>query len=306
MTRAFTLGGREYTVLLMTPLQQTDADLRQIAVVLLGVFPFALLLARRHRLSAGAAGAGADRPAAADRTTASRPIDLNERLGPPHPATKSAGWRRTINEMIARLERSFAEIRRFTADASHELRTPIAVIKGRRGSRTAAQSARRRAAFRERAGDILDEREHRTKLTDSVADAFPRGRRHPRFATEPVISWAAAVRGRAETMRPAGGGEGQSTVRVRRTRWPSCRSPRTTLRGCGRSPTTCWTTPSSTRRRGRRRWVHGRGRAGRGRRADGPRQRHRRSPRNICRTSSTASTASTKPAAAKPAARGWV
>ena len=37
---------------------------------------------------------------------------------------------RTINEMIARLESSFKRISEFTADASHELKTPICALKG--------------------------------------------------------------------------------------------------------------------------------------------------------------------------------
>jgi signal transduction histidine kinase len=35
-----------------------------------------------------------------------------------------------LNDMLARLERSFGAVRRFGADAAHELRTPLTILKG--------------------------------------------------------------------------------------------------------------------------------------------------------------------------------
>lgn len=37
---------------------------------------------------------------------------------------------RTFNSMISRLEKSFAQIKRFTSDASHELKTPLTILRG--------------------------------------------------------------------------------------------------------------------------------------------------------------------------------
>ena len=72
----------------------------------------------------------------------------------------------TLNGMFARLDDAFQRVSRFTADASHELRTPVAII------RTAAEVCRRRprteAEYVETLDRILAETERTSCLIDDL------------------------------------------------------------------------------------------------------------------------------------------
>lgn len=71
-----------------------------------------------------------------------------------------------INRMLSRLEQAFERLRRFTADASHQLRTPLTVIRS--VGEVALQEDLDPAAYRDRIGSMLEEVDRLTRIIDHL------------------------------------------------------------------------------------------------------------------------------------------
>jgi two-component system OmpR family sensor kinase len=96
----------------------------------------------------------------------------------------------TLNAMIARLESSFGALRRFTADASHELKTPLAVLRAdvERAMHSPSHSNEQLVALEEalqettRMADLVD-----SLLTLARADEGRFDLHREPFALEPLV-----------------------------------------------------------------------------------------------------------------------
>ena len=107
--------------------EQTTGNLIKIAAIALPVFILltavgGYLLVRRafrplEQISATAQAMGEAK-------------DLSRRIGLPPGRDEFSRLAQTFDQLFARLERSFEAEKQFTADASHELRTPVSIIKG--------------------------------------------------------------------------------------------------------------------------------------------------------------------------------
>jgi two-component system, OmpR family, sensor kinase len=105
-----------------------DAALRDLAAAFAIGGPVAVLLA--SALGYGLATLGLAPVEAMRRRAAEVSLTRgDERLPLPAAHDEIRRLGETLNDMLGRLRRSFARERRFVADASHELRTPIAVVK---------------------------------------------------------------------------------------------------------------------------------------------------------------------------------
>jgi len=110
-------------------LEDVEDALNNLFIILIITVPSALIAASLGgQFLATKALKPVDRITRAARMITSQ--NLNQRIEPPR--VKDEIWRliETFNEMISRLDKSFHQIKQFSTDASHELKTPLTILKG--------------------------------------------------------------------------------------------------------------------------------------------------------------------------------
>ena len=91
---------------------------------------------------------------------------LSARLDVENPHDELGSLAKSFNETLARLERSFEQLRRFTSDASHELRTPLTAIRS--VGEVGLQKQGAVEDYREAIGSMLEEAGRLSHLVDSL------------------------------------------------------------------------------------------------------------------------------------------
>ena len=158
-------GKRVYTVQLGHPMHEEIETLDDFRKYLLGFAPILLL---------GASGVGywlshralapVDALARTARTISGH--NLSSRLETLTTGDELQRLSDTLNEMLARIESAFLRITEFTADASHELRTPIALIHTE--AELALRRSRDESEYRDALQHILVESDRTAKLIEEL------------------------------------------------------------------------------------------------------------------------------------------
>ena len=92
--------------------------------------------------------------------------NLSSRLVVPESRDELQRLSETLNSMLDRLEAAFKKITQFTADASHELRTPVAVMRTR--AELSLRKARSADEYRDVIAEVLTELEKTSTLIEQL------------------------------------------------------------------------------------------------------------------------------------------
>jgi heavy metal sensor kinase len=162
-----------------------DAQLRDLALILVLGLPIAVAVAGvGGYVLARRALAPIERMTSHARTiTAER---LNDRLPVDNPDDEMGRLAAVFNQTLGRLEQSFEQMRRFTADVSHQLRTPLTAIRsvGEVGLRA---GRRDEASYRAIIGSMLEETDRLSVLVDRLL-SLSRAETHQATLTPDSVS----------------------------------------------------------------------------------------------------------------------
>jgi signal transduction histidine kinase len=185
-----TMHGRILLIRLGYSLTPLRRRMVQFLLLLILAIPLALALA-------GAAGQLIARRALRplDRMTARAASitahNLSDRLDIQNPKDELGQMAKVFNHLLDRLEQAFLQLQRFTADAAHELRTPLASL--RTIGEVSLQSDQGEEAYREALGSILEETSRLNETIESLlllskAETTQPGSEHTVFVMADLVN----------------------------------------------------------------------------------------------------------------------
>jgi two-component system, OmpR family, sensor kinase len=165
--RRFSSSGKTYTLVILQSLHAQQEMLEEVTATFAWVIPIAIVLAsvggyflaRKSLAPVVAMSSQAGRIGAAN---------LHERLAVQNERDELGHLAQSFNSLLDRLSQSFERQQRFMADASHELRTPVAILRGETEV-ALSQEARSLKEYRESLEVLHQEA---TRLTHIVEDLF--------------------------------------------------------------------------------------------------------------------------------------
>jgi two-component system OmpR family sensor kinase len=159
-------GGRAYTLVVLRSLHDQEDLLEGASYALIVAVPLALLLASvgGYFLARKSLAPVAEM---SEKAASIGSANLHERLPVSNERDELGGLARVINALLARLDASFEQQRRFMADASHELRTPVSIVRSE-ADVALSQAKRSNEELRESLAVIQDEARRQTRIVEDL------------------------------------------------------------------------------------------------------------------------------------------
>jgi two-component system, OmpR family, sensor kinase len=162
----FFAKGRSYTLIIVQSLHPQKEMMEEAGAVFAWLIPLAILLASGGGYFLARKSLA---PVVAMSSQAGRigAENLHQRLAAQNERDELGHLARSFNDLLNRLSESFDRQRRFMADASHELRTPVAILRGE-SEVALSQQARSPEEYRESLDVMHHEAERLTRIVEDL------------------------------------------------------------------------------------------------------------------------------------------